>query len=74
MRLLVTELKKHSHDLKQIEEGCPCPTCSSGTSRALLHHTITIETAAAHGKQVHVVSHLVGTLFTHVIVRARIKP
>ncbi|KAF9644788.1 tRNA-guanine transglycosylase [Thelephora ganbajun] len=47
------KLKKHSHDLKPIEEGCPCPTCSSGTSRALLHHTITIETAAAHTVTMH---------------------
>jgi len=47
------KLKKHSHDLNPIEEGCPCPTCSSDTSRALLHHTITIETAAAHAVTMH---------------------
>jgi len=47
------KLKKHSHDLKPIEEGCPCPTCTSGTSRALLHHTVTIETAAAHAVTMH---------------------
>jgi tRNA-guanine family transglycosylase len=43
-------LSKHAKDLRPIDETCPCPTCSDGTSRAILHHTITHETAAAHGK------------------------
>jgi hypothetical protein len=35
-----------------IDETCPCPTCTSGTSRALLHSLITLETVAAHGASV----------------------
>ena len=42
-------LSKHATDMRPIEENCPCPTCSSGMSRALLNHTVTLETAAAHG-------------------------
>lgn len=45
-----TELGKHANDLAPIDESCPCPTCTGKTSRAILHHTVTHETAAAHGK------------------------
>lgn len=43
------ELGKHAKDLSPIDTQCPCPTCSDGVSRALLHHIITQETAGAHG-------------------------
>ncbi|KAI1794060.1 tRNA-guanine transglycosylase [Ganoderma leucocontextum] len=46
-------LGKHSKDMRSIEEGCPCPTCSSGMTRALLNHTATLETAAAHAITQH---------------------
>lgn len=46
------ELAKHERDLAIIDKDCPCPTCVGGTSRALLHHLITQETAGAHGKQI----------------------
>jgi len=46
----VQELSKHSTDLKPIDETCPCPTCRDGTSRAMLHHIVSLETAAAHGQ------------------------
>ncbi|KAF9241608.1 tRNA-guanine(15) transglycosylase-like protein [Melanogaster broomeanus] len=42
-------LKKHANSMDRIDDNCPCPTCSSGTSRAMLHHIVTIETAGAHG-------------------------
>lgn len=42
-------LKKHATDLGPIDPQCPCPTCQVNTSRAFLHHTVTHETAAAHG-------------------------
>lgn len=35
--------------MRPIEGDCPCPTCASGMTRALLNHTATLETAAAHG-------------------------
>lgn len=44
------ELSRHSNDLRPIDEACPCPTCRDGTSRAFLHHNVTIETATAHGE------------------------
>jgi queuine tRNA-ribosyltransferase catalytic subunit len=47
------ELNKHSHDVRPIEECCPCPTCSSGMSRAMLHHIVTLETAGAHGQSLN---------------------
>jgi len=47
------KLNKHSHDVRPIEECCPCPTCSSGMSRATLHHIITLETAGAHAVTQH---------------------
>lgn len=43
------ELSKHAKDFQTIDETCPCPTCTSQTSRAMLHHIVTHETAAAHG-------------------------
>ena len=43
------ELRKHATDLRPIDDDCPCPTCRDGVSRAILHHTVTRETAAAHG-------------------------
>ncbi|KAI0743514.1 tRNA-guanine transglycosylase [Daedaleopsis nitida] len=46
-------LKKHVTDMRPIEEGCPCPTCASGTTRAFLNHTATLETAAAHAITQH---------------------
>lgn len=33
-----------------IDKDCPCPTCKEGVSRAILHHLISHETAAAHGE------------------------
>ncbi|KAG8816110.1 hypothetical protein FRC17_000461 [Serendipita sp. 399] len=48
-------LSKHSTDFRPIDDGCPCPTCSSGTSRALLHNLITHETVAAHVFQARLV-------------------
>lgn len=46
-------LSKYAADLGPVEEGCPCPTCTKGPRRALLHHTITLETAAAHAVTQH---------------------
>ncbi|KAJ7703159.1 tRNA-guanine(15) transglycosylase-like protein [Mycena rosella] len=43
-------LAKYAKDFQPIDATCPCPTCTEGTSRAMLHHVITRETAAAHGK------------------------
>ncbi|KAF8633358.1 hypothetical protein AX17_004529 [Amanita inopinata Kibby_2008] len=44
------KLSKHADDLRPIDDSCPCPTCTDNTSRAMLHHIVTHETAAAHGK------------------------
>ncbi|KAG5638306.1 hypothetical protein H0H81_000724 [Sphagnurus paluster] len=46
-------LSKHAKDLRPIDDTCPCPTCTDGTSRAILHHTVTHETAAAHALTLH---------------------
>ncbi|KAI0675231.1 Queuine tRNA-ribosyltransferase [Trametes maxima] len=46
-------LGKHASDMRPIEEGCPCPTCSNGVSRAILHHNATLETATAHAITQH---------------------
>ncbi|KAI0769700.1 Queuine tRNA-ribosyltransferase [Trametes elegans] len=46
-------LSKHAADMGPIEENCPCPTCTSGVSRAILHHTATLETATAHAITQH---------------------
>ncbi|KAI0289777.1 tRNA-guanine transglycosylase [Multifurca ochricompacta] len=47
------KLGKHAKDLNPIDPTCPCPTCSNGVSRAILHHTATHETAAAHAITLH---------------------
>ncbi|KIY73066.1 tRNA-guanine transglycosylase [Cylindrobasidium torrendii FP15055 ss-10] len=47
------KLNKHSTDFGPIEEGCPCPTCKDGLTRAYLNHIITHETAAAHAVTLH---------------------
>ncbi|KAH9967777.1 Queuine tRNA-ribosyltransferase [Lactifluus volemus] len=47
------KLGKHARDLNPIDSGCPCPTCRDGVSRAILHHTVTHETAAAHAITLH---------------------
>ncbi|KAH7888671.1 tRNA-guanine(15) transglycosylase-like protein, partial [Phlebopus sp. FC_14] len=46
-------LRKHANSMDLIEANCPCPTCASGTSRAMLHHIVTIETAGAHALTQH---------------------
>ncbi|TFK75401.1 tRNA-guanine transglycosylase [Pluteus cervinus] len=46
-------LSKHAVDLNPIDPDCPCPTCKDGTSRAILHHTVTHETSAAHALTLH---------------------
>ncbi|KAH9929504.1 tRNA-guanine transglycosylase [Epithele typhae] len=46
-------LGKHAKEMCPIEDGCPCPSCSSGVSRAFIHHTITLETSAAHAISQH---------------------
>ncbi|KAI6040290.1 tRNA-guanine(15) transglycosylase-like protein [Pisolithus marmoratus] len=46
-------LKKHAGSIEPIDGNCPCPTCSSKMSRAMLHHTVTIETAGAHAVTQH---------------------
>ncbi|THH20426.1 hypothetical protein EW146_g933 [Bondarzewia mesenterica] len=47
------KLRKHAEDFGPIDSTCPCPTCSDGVSRAVLHHTVTRETAAAHAVTQH---------------------
>ncbi|EIN11682.1 tRNA-guanine transglycosylase [Punctularia strigosozonata HHB-11173 SS5] len=46
-------LSKHAKSFEPIEADCPCPTCSSGVSRAALHHSVTLETATAHAITQH---------------------
>ncbi|KAF7782576.1 hypothetical protein Agabi119p4_1952 [Agaricus bisporus var. burnettii] len=46
-------LSKHARDFDPIDKNCPCPTCTGKTSKAILHHTITHETAAAHAITLH---------------------
>jgi len=46
-------LKKHAKSMDRIDDNCPCPTCSTGTPRAMLHHIVTIETAGAHALTQH---------------------
>ncbi|MBQ6395512.1 MAG: tRNA guanosine(34) transglycosylase Tgt [Atopobiaceae bacterium] len=31
---------KHAHDARTVDEGCLCPACSAGYSRAYLHHLV----------------------------------
>lgn len=40
-------LSKHSKDLRPIDESCPCPTCTDGMSRAMLHHVVASTAMAA---------------------------
>ncbi|KAH9485412.1 Queuine tRNA-ribosyltransferase catalytic subunit 1 [Psilocybe cubensis] len=47
------KLNKHANDLRTLDETCPCPTCTDKTSRAMLHHIVTHETAAAHALTLH---------------------
>ncbi|KAH8979027.1 Queuine tRNA-ribosyltransferase [Lactarius akahatsu] len=47
------KLGKHAKDFNPIDSTCPCPTCSDRISRAMLHHTVTHETAAAHAVTLH---------------------
>ncbi|KAF9450446.1 tRNA-guanine transglycosylase [Macrolepiota fuliginosa MF-IS2] len=47
------KLNKHARDFDPIDKNCPCPTCSGKTSRAILHHTTTHETSAAHAITLH---------------------
>ncbi|KAF8161118.1 tRNA-guanine(15) transglycosylase-like protein [Crassisporium funariophilum] len=47
------KLSKHAKDFNPLDEHCPCPTCASKTSRAMLHHIVTHETAAAHAVTLH---------------------
>lgn len=46
-------LSRHATYFGPIDDTCPCPTCTSGTSRALLHSLITHETVAAHAITQH---------------------
>ncbi|KAG8891853.1 hypothetical protein FRB99_003286, partial [Tulasnella sp. 403] len=46
-------LAKHAKSLEPVDEDCPCPTCKSRMSRALLHHLISHETSAAHALTQH---------------------
>lgn len=47
------KLSKHATDFRPIDENCPCPTCTSGQTRANLNHIVTHETAAAHAITLH---------------------
>ncbi|KAH6914051.1 tRNA-guanine(15) transglycosylase-like protein [Coprinopsis sp. MPI-PUGE-AT-0042] len=47
------KLSKHAKDFSPIDESCPCPTCTSKMSRAVLNHIVTHETSAAHALTVH---------------------
>ncbi|ESK97075.1 queuine trna-ribosyltransferase [Moniliophthora roreri MCA 2997] len=47
------KLSKHAKDLNPIDPTCPCPTCTDKTSRAVLHHILTHETAGAHAVTIH---------------------
>ncbi|KAL1696444.1 tRNA-guanine(15) transglycosylase-like protein [Schizophyllum commune] len=46
-------LARHAADLSVIDPACPCPTCTDSTSRAMLHHIVTHETAGAHAVTLH---------------------
>ncbi|EPQ57230.1 Queuine tRNA-ribosyltransferase [Gloeophyllum trabeum ATCC 11539] len=47
------KLGKHATEFVPIDENCPCPTCKGGTTRAMLHHIVTLETVAAHAVTMH---------------------
>ncbi|EGO25290.1 hypothetical protein SERLADRAFT_368693 [Serpula lacrymans var. lacrymans S7.9] len=42
------KLGKHAENFEPIDSDCPCPTCSGGISRSMLHHIVTLETTGAH--------------------------
>lgn len=46
-------LSKHANAMVPIDKDCPCPTCKEGVSRAMLHHLVSHETAAAHAITQH---------------------
>ncbi|KAJ7346658.1 tRNA-guanine(15) transglycosylase-like protein [Mycena albidolilacea] len=46
-------LAKYANDFGPIDPECPCPTCAEGTSRAMLHGTMTKETTAATAVTIH---------------------
>ncbi|KAF7376176.1 Queuine tRNA-ribosyltransferase catalytic subunit 1 [Mycena sanguinolenta] len=46
-------LAKYAKDFGPIDPKCPCPTCTEGTSRAMLNHIITKETTAAQAVTIH---------------------
>jgi len=46
-------LSRHSKSFTPIDETCPCPTCSSGMSRAQLNHLVAHETVGAHAVTQH---------------------
>ncbi|KAG8985026.1 hypothetical protein FRB93_006127 [Tulasnella sp. JGI-2019a] len=46
-------LKKHAKSMDPIDKDCHCPTCTSGMSRALIHHLISHETTVAHAITQH---------------------
>jgi len=46
-------LDRHAKSFFPIDETCPCPTCSSGMTRAALHMIVTHETVAAHAVSQH---------------------
>ncbi|KZO98911.1 tRNA-guanine transglycosylase [Calocera viscosa TUFC12733] len=46
-------LERHRTSFFPIDEDCPCPTCSSGVSRAALHDLVTRETVAAQAITQH---------------------
>lgn len=62
---LITELGKHTSSMEPIDKNCPCPTCASGMSRAMLHHVVTIETAGAHGNSGAVSCDLINWYFVN---------
>ncbi|KAG2016053.1 queuine tRNA-ribosyltransferase [Coprinopsis cinerea AmutBmut pab1-1] len=47
------KLSKHAADFRPIDETCPCPTCTSKMTRAMLNHIVTHETTAAHALTIH---------------------
>ncbi|KAJ7783210.1 tRNA-guanine(15) transglycosylase-like protein [Mycena metata] len=60
-------LAKYASDFEAIDSSCPCPTCVKGTSRAMLHHIIGRETAAAQGRSL-----LASVTIHNIVFQARI--
>ncbi|KAF8313457.1 Queuine tRNA-ribosyltransferase [Clavulina sp. PMI_390] len=46
-------LGRHARSFIPIDDTCPCPTCSTGTTRAQLHHLVSHETVGAHAVTLH---------------------